>query len=222
MLIDFDFKYVDLSSLIFSFIINFIIFMSLTSENFSDSKTPSDIRLAILIIGLIQVFINISALGIFLFSKYNLSFYYSLNGLIKEKFTFLVKKDFNKNIIIDSLSLYDKFRIYILDSIILDEDIYFVLINLILGILGIINFYTSFLFSLQLITISKFVPTLNDILKAFKSRYDQLIAMVFFLFILIYFYANVGMFFLKTEFDNMGTGHVRLLFFLFFTTKLLF
>jgi hypothetical protein len=88
-----------------------------------------------------------------------------------------------------------------------------VIFNLIFAIIGISDFYASFLFAVQLITVSRFVATLRDIIKAFKSRFDQLLSMVFFLLVLIYFYTNVAFYFLNSEFDDRGTGHVNFNFF---------
>lgn len=222
ILIDFNYRNVDFFTLLISLAINLVLFLTLDENNFNFNNRPFLVESTVYILGLIQISINILTLGIFIYSKYNFSFYRVLNKIIYEKFSNLACKEFDKMLIIPKLNKYDLFRVYFLESIILEDDIYFVIYNLILAIIGISNFYATFLFTLQLMTISRFVKSINDIMKAFKSRYKQLLTLVFFLIILISFYTNVGFYFLKSEFDNRGTGHVNDLFIYILENKNLF
>jgi hypothetical protein len=58
-----------------------------------------------------------------------------------------------------------------------------------------------------LLTVIKFVPTIKEIVIAFKLRFSQLLSMIGFLAILIYFYSNIGFYFLSDEFvKELGNG----------------
>jgi hypothetical protein len=74
------------------------------------------------------------------------------------------------------------------------------ILNILIGSLGLVSSYSTFLFSLQLLTVIKFVPTIKEIVIAFKLRFSQLISMIGFLGILIFFYSNIGFHFLSDEF----------------------
>jgi len=207
-LIDIDFKYLDMISLLLSFVIILVLFLGLDDINFNKENKPENIYSIVLILGLIQIFINICGLAIFIFSKYNLSFYYVINKLIKEKFSNMLSKEFDKTLFISKLNNYDKFRIYFLESILLNEDAFGIIFNILIAIIGISNFYANFLFSLQLLTIYRFVLSIKNVIQALLSRYRQLLTLLLFLVILINFYSNICFYFMKSEFDGIGTGFV--------------
>jgi len=128
-----------------------------------------------------------------IFYKYKYSYY-----LWKEKKTVKDKH----------LNLKDKFVVYVLNSFIINDEVYLVNLNFLIGVFVIFvpNFFT--LFILQLFTIIKFIPTIKQILIAFKTRLNQLLNMVGFLAILIYFYANISFFYFSEEFvkeTDIGT-----------------
>ena len=75
--------------------------------------------------------------------------------------------------------------------------------------MGIFSKYGSFFFALQLLTVIKFIDTIKEIFLAFKLRFIQLICIIGFLLILIFFYANVGFYFLIDEFDAVVDNQPR-------------
>jgi inositol 1,4,5-triphosphate receptor type 3 len=72
---------------------------------------------------------------------------------------------------------------------------------MIMGAIGVSSKYCSFLFTLQLFSAIKFVATIKEIVIAFKLRITQLISMVLFLLILIFFYSNISYNFFPGEFN---------------------
>jgi hypothetical protein len=130
-----------------------------------------------------QIFINIIYLIIFLISKHGF-------------YVIVQKSQIDKK----GLSIIEWLRVYVLDSFFFNDETYLMILNIIIGCLGLVSSYATFLFSLQLLTVIKFVPTIKEIVIAFKLRLTQLISMIGFLGILIFFYANFGFFFLYEEF----------------------
>jgi hypothetical protein len=116
-------------------------------------------------------------------------------------------------IILSKISIWKKLKLFIFDCFLFNEEAILINFNIVLGVIGISHFYATMIFSMQLLTVVRFVETIRDILQAFRSKFDQLIAMVFFLFFLIYFYTNVAFYFLNSEFTGRGTGYVFIFFF---------
>ncbi len=180
-MLDVDYKSVDLVNFIISVMINCILLVFLERGNF---KETSYYRITIFLI-YFQILINLAYAFIFLFSKYK--FYVILGN---------EKLEENK----ENVGLYEKFRVNVLDSFLLNEEIYILLLNILIGYLCLTTTYTTFLVSLQLFTVIKFVPTINEIVIAFKIRIGQLMSMIGFLAIIIFFYSNIGFFFINSEF----------------------
>ena len=72
---------------------------------------------------------------------------------------------------------------------------------IITSILGLVTKYSTFLFALQLFTIVKFIDTIREILIAFKIKLIQILGILGFLGIFVYFYSNIEFFFLINEFN---------------------
>ena len=101
-----------------------------------------------------------------------------------------------------NLNFIDKIHVYVLNSLFLNDEIYLIFMNIVIPLLGISSNYSSFLFSIQLLTVIKFVPTINEIVRAFRMRITQLLSMIGFLSILIFFYSNIGFYILNDDFDT--------------------
>ena len=93
-----------------------------------------------------------------------------------------------------------KIEIFIIKSFLLNDEVYLLILNIIIGIIVLLKPSLIGLFVLQLFTVIKFSPTIQQIVEAFRIRISQLLNMVGFLAILIYFYANISFFFYSGEF----------------------
>lgn len=207
-LLKFDYKITDFISFILAFIIISILLLSLTSENIDDATLRAPFYDSVIGLGITQIVINFISLVIFMFTKQSLWISYELNNIRKTEYSFLGKSIVDNDIILAKLTLLKKLKVYLVDSFLMNEEVILIIYNIILGMLGVSEFYASVVYPLQLITVVRFVETIRDIVQAFRSRFDQLIAMVFFLLFLIYFYANVSFYFLNSEFNDRGLGHV--------------
>jgi hypothetical protein len=183
--LEIDYKRLDLMNFIISLFINLTLLLSLTK---SDLKGGAFFKFILLFVAL-QLILNLTYLTFFLISKYN---YYVMLETQK-----ILETEEKQN-----LNLIDKIKVYVLDSLLLNEEIYLIFMNIIIPIIAISSSYSSFLFSIQLLTVIKFVPTINEIVRAFRMRIFQLLSMIGFLSILIFFYSNLGFYFLNDDFDT--------------------
>ena len=176
-----EYKNVDFYNFIISLLINFIMLLFLTG----DEKQERILRYLTMICVGTQSLMNIIFLVIFLFSKYKFYVLLRKNELGKKK----------------KLTIREMLNVYVFDSFLFNDEIYLLLLIIVLGGMGIFSKYGSFFFALQLLTVIKFIDTIKEIFLAFKLRFIQLICIIGFLLILIFFYANVGFYFLIDEFD---------------------
>lgn len=206
-MLDIDYSYVDKLNFFFAISINFILLVFL-----KNGYKNKNIYYFVCSLSILQTLINIIFLAFFLISKYR--FYVILeksNVLqIKKEQNIANNKDKKKasfNTFLN-ISFYNKIEIYILNSFILNEEIYIILLNIIVCLIASWTYYTTFLFSLQLLTIIKFVPAVKQIVTAFNMRITQLISMICFLIIILFIYANIGFQFYYDEFklklDNVN------------------
>ena len=209
VLLRYDYKITDLVSFILALIINLILLFGLTSANMNDTLLRAPIFDSVYGLGIAQIFFNTVTLIIFLIIKYPLWISYRLNEIRKTEFSHMGNSIVDNDIILFKINFFRRLNVYLLDCIFFNEDVSLIILNIILGAIGISEFYASFVFSLQLITCVRFVDTIRDIVIAFKSRFDQLMTMVLFSLFLIYFYANIGFFFLNNEYSGRGLGHVN-------------
>ena len=160
----------------------------------SDSGGASQIFLKVFtyFIQIAQVAVNIFLVFVFLFTKYDF-------------FTEMEKKKYDKK----KLTLWNMIHIYIIDSFISNDEIYLINFLIITGILGLFTKYNLFFFVVQMLTVVNFVDTIQEIIKAFYIRIDQLFCMIGFLAILIFFYANVGFYFYVDQFDTVINGQTE-------------
>ena len=152
---------------------------------------------------LLKLFINTLAIGqiivnsglLFLFFKHKYGFYIKV---AKDNYSLKNVEGLEK--------ILNMFHIYILDSFLFNEEIYLLNYLILMSTLGIICHYNLFYFVLQLLVVINFVDTIKEIVIAFQIRFSQLICMIGFLAILIFFFSNIGFFFYIDEFDAQING----------------
>ena len=132
-----------------------------------------------------QILLNVLYLYMFYISKYG--YYISLlqNKLGKDH----------------KLTFKEKIDLYILDSFLLNDEIYLIFFIIITSILCLFVKYNAFLIALQLLTIVKFIDIIREIISAFKSKLVETFETLEFLAIIIYFVSNFEFFFLIDEFN---------------------
>lgn len=181
-LLEIEYKNVDFINFCLSLVIN-VIFMVFLKGG---ANAPNEnLNFLIIILGLATVFINFVYLICFVLSKY--------------KFYISIEKAKLENPI--EISFLDRIRIYVFTSLLANEEIYLMILNILICLIGIASKKFTFLFALQLLTVVKFVPTIKEIVIAFKLRIFQLASMIAFLAILIFFYSIIGFYFFNAEFE---------------------
>ena len=185
-MLEIDYKNADLMNFFFALLINIILILFLDNKSLDDGYVFN----FIMIIAIAQIIANLVYLSVFLSSKYD--YYLSIErSKINEK----------------KLSIWQWISIR-LDSFIFNDEIYIVILNTVVGLFAVFYIHYTFLFTLQLLTIIKFVDTIKEIVIAFKIRIGQLLSMIGFLVILIYFYSNIGFYYFADEF-NMTMDNVN-------------
>jgi len=207
-LLRYDYKITDFISFILSLIINFILLFTLSSDNIDDITIRQPIFDSIIIIGLVQIAINFISLIIFLLIKQKLWITYELNNIRKTEFSFMGNSIVENDLILSKISFFHKLKVYLLDCLLFNEEIILINFNIVLGAIGVSQFSATMIFTVQLLTVIRFVETIRDIVQAFRNRFTQLTATVFFLLFMTYFYTNIGFYFLNTEYSSRGIGHV--------------
>ena len=179
-----DYGKINVFNFILSSIINIILLLFL---KYDENGNPAhDLDYLINSIVIFQIFLNILYLYMFYISKYG---FYVL--LLKNK---LGKDEHN-------LTIKEKIDLYLLDSLIYNDETYLMFLIIITSIAGLMTKYSAFLFVLQLLSIVKFIDTIKEILLAFKLKFNQIIGIIAFLIIFIYFFATFEFFFLINEFN---------------------
>ena len=175
-----DYKKIDFFNFCWSLAINFMLLF------FLDRKYSSInfVHVLTLLMAGFQIIVNIIYISIFINSKYK--FY-----IILSKSQFETKE----------LEFFDYIKIYILDSLLFNDEVSLMILIIIMGLIGILSEYASFLFTLQLLTVVKFVATIKEIVLAFQLRIGQLVSLLFLLFIFLFFLANIGFNFFPEEFE---------------------
>jgi hypothetical protein len=131
----------------------------------------------------IQMLFNLVFIGLYCYSKYRI----------------FIKLDDRVESIKDK-NIFDYIDIYVLKSLILNEDVSFLIVNVIFELILFFNPTLISLLCLQLLMIIKFVPTIKDIFTAFAMKFDQLMGMVLFLAIIIFIYANFAFLLIKDNY----------------------
>ena len=94
---------------------------------------------------------------------------------------------------------YDKIEHFI-KNFVFHEDICFLIFNALIGLVIIYNVNLVALICLQSFVIVKFIKTIKEIFTAVAMTIDQIVAMIFFLAIIIFIYANFSFVFIKSDY----------------------
>ena len=178
-----DYGKINIYNFAISSIINIILLLFLKDDENGNPTHKLDYLINSIVI--FQILLNILYLYMFYISKYG--FYVVL---LKNK----LGKDHN-------LTLKEKLDLYVLDSLLYNDETYLMFLIIITSIAGLMTKYSAFLFVLQLLSIVKFIDTIKEILLAFKLKFNQIVGVICFLIIFIYFFSNFEFFFLINEFN---------------------
>ena len=179
-LYEIDYKRIDFVNLCVSLVINIILVLFLDKED----DLFSIVNIFIAVLSVLQILFNIYFLTIYFRSKYKYNvFFYESEYSDKE------------------MNILDKIKVYILDSFILHDDVYLMILIMTMDFLGLISDKFKFLYSLQLFSVVKFVETIKIIVMAFQTQILKLFSILGFLLIFIFFYANISYRFLQGEFN---------------------
>ena len=178
-----DYNKINIYNFIISSLINILMLIFLKDEERGRESHKLDYAINVIIF--FQILLNVLYLYMFYISKYG--FYISLlqNKLGKDH----------------KLTFKDKINLYVLDSFVLNDEIYLIFFIIITSIFGLVLKYNAFLFAIQLLTIIKFIDIIREILSAFRLKLVETLEVIEFLAIVIYFVANFEFFFLIDEFN---------------------
>ena len=180
----------DYLNFIFALALNLTLIMNLTGSDLAMEKLIQKITN----ISFMQLYSNLIFLVIFCYSKYKLIY-----NIEESKAILINTKDNMKK----DLNLFNKFYISVVQSILLNSDLKLTNINLVFALVIILYPGLFFICILQLLNVFKFVGTIMDLLYAFQLGFSQVLAMMAFLAILMYVYANIGFFFFPNNFIEM-------------------
>ena len=186
-----DYNKINIYNFFISSIINLLLLFFLKDEERGRESHKLDYTIDCIV--LFQIFLNVLYLYMFYISKYG---YYI--SLLQNK----LGKDHN-------LTIKEKINLYILDSFVLNDEIYLMFFIIITSLLSLCLKYNAFLFPLQMITIIKFVDIIKDIFSAFKSKFLELFVIIEVLAIIVYFASNFEFFFLIDEFNVEIGGKIE-------------
>ena len=178
-----DYNKINIYNFIISSLINILMLIFLKDEERGRESHKLDYAINSIIF--FQIILNVLYLYMFYISKYG--FYISLlqNKLGKDH----------------KLTLKEKINLYVLDSFLLNDEIYLIFFIIITSIFGLLLKYNAFLFAIQLLTIIKFIDIIREILSAFQLKLVETLEVIEFLAIVIYFVANFEFYFLIDEFN---------------------
>ena len=179
-LYEIDYKNIDFINLCVSLLINIILVLFLDKED--QSFSIENILTSIL--SVLQILFNLFFLIIYYRSKYKFNVFF-LESEYADK----------------EMSISDKLKVYVLDSFVFHDDVYFMILIMTMDLLGLISDKFKFLYSLQLFSVMKFVETIKIIVMAFQTQILKLFSILGFLLIFIFFYANISYRFLQGEFN---------------------
>lgn len=182
--LNFNYKRLEHFSYFIVLIINSMLMGSLLNSNINDY---SNYYYAAMGMGILLIILNAAFMLVFMTSRY--LFLVELELKKREK-----EEDFNR--------IWSKFRIYVLDTVLLNSTFLYMLVNTVVGIVGVILPQSTFAFALLLFNFTRFNKSASLLLKAFQEGLSQLIYMIFFLAILIWVYASVAFYFENSNYDN--------------------
>jgi hypothetical protein len=174
-----DYKKVDFVSFLISVIIVLYLFIRLTAANVDDYY----MYYPIFVLAGAQMAYNLYYL--YIFYKTKLDYHVMLNKLqlTKKKLTWL-----------------ENVKLTVVDSFLFNEETYIMWLNVLVAAFSFHSRQWTFLFTVQLLGVVRFVETIKQIFYAFRLRFAQFISMIGFLAILINLYAMFGFFFEVNQF----------------------
>ena len=187
-LYEIDYKNIDFINLCISLIINVILVLFLDKED----EVFSIVNIFTAILSVIQILFNIVFLVIYYRSKYKFNVFFCESEYADKE-----------------MNIFDKLKVYVFDSFVFHDDVYLMILIMVMDFLGLISDKLKFLYSLQLLSVIKFVETIKIIVIAFQSQMLKLISILGFLLIFIFFYANLSYRFLQGEFNIEIEGGVE-------------
>ena len=179
-LYEIDYKNIDFLNLCCSLAINFnlVLFLDKNDDAFAL------VNIFTIILSVIQILFNLFFLTIYYRSKYKFNVFISESEYVDQE-----------------MNYYDKLKVYVLDSFLFHDDVYLMILIMTMDFFGLLTDKLQFLYSLQLLSVIKFVETIKIIVVAFKTQMLKLLSILGFLLIFIFFYANISYRFLKDEFN---------------------
>ena len=179
-LYEIDYKNIDFINLCVSLVINIILVLFLDKED----DVFSIVNIFVAILSVLQILFNIFFLVIYYRSKYKFN-------------VFFLESEYTDK----EMSIIDKLNVYVLDSFIFHDDVNLMILIMVMDFLGLLSDKFKFLYSLQLLSVMKFVETIKIIVMAFQTQILKLFSILGFLLIFIFFYANISYRFLQGEFN---------------------
>ena len=179
-LYEIDYKNIDFINLCVSLVINTILVLFLDKED----DIFSIVNIFTAILSVLQILFNVFFLIIYYRSKYKFNVFFAESEYADKE-----------------MNILDKLKVYVLDSFIFHDDVYLMFLIMSMDFLGLISDKFKFLYSLQLLSVIKFVETIKIIVMAFQTQILKLFSILGFLLIFIFFYANISYRFLQGEFN---------------------
>ena len=179
-LYEIDYKNIDFINLCVSLLINIILVLFLDKED----KSFSIENIFTSILSVLQILFNIFFLIIYYRSKYKFNVFFAESEYADKE-----------------MNIFDKLKVYVFDSFVFHDDVYLMILIMIMDFLGLLSDKLKFLYSLQLFSVVKFVETIKIIVLAFQTQILKLFSILGFLLIFIFFYANISYRFLQGEFN---------------------
>ena len=178
-----DYNKINIYNFIIAIVINMLLLFLLKDEERGRESHKLDYTIDCILI--FQILLNILYLYMFYISKYE--FYVSVfqNKLGNDH----------------KLTLKEKINLYILDSFVLNEEMFLIFFIIMTCIFGLIFKHNAYIFALQFLTIIKFVDIIREILSALTSKLFELLEVIAILAIFTYFVSNIEFFFLIDEFN---------------------
>lgn len=186
-------------------LINILMFAKYDNQHLGSDQEQklSDV---VFILGLINVIFNAIIIVIWLYTKFSL--YYKI-----ELKKFALKNKIDSNNDIKNFDRY--FNIPIIDTIIKKNEINAFISNMILSAIAVSNKGNHFVFAIQTFIIINLSVVLKNLIKSILLKYKQLLACIFSLLVLSYFFASISFFFMSGDYlDTLQTVNKFFLFIL--------
>ncbi len=185
----FNFKFLEFLLFLLLTIINLIMLFANTNNHLIDGNQK--FSSLVFGLGIMHVSLNSILIIIWFYTKYNL--YYQI-----EKKKFLLK---HKVYYVVDLSKYRRFFVIpIIETILKKGEINGFIWNVIFSSLAISNNNNHFFFAIETFIVINLSKTLKNLINAVLLKYKQLLACVFSLTIIVFFFSSISFFFLSGDY----------------------